>query len=80
MLKWGVHSGLGSYSGFNLEEACKDISNLGLKYVDLFIILNCDPTTMTFDDMKKVSRKIIKGENYEKRIICLCKRHAICCE
>jgi len=80
MLKLGVNTGLWSYAGFNLEEACKDISNLGLKYIDIFTRLNCDPTNMNFDDMQKVSKKIIKEENYEKRIICLCKRHAICCE
>lgn len=60
MLKLGVNTGLWSYAGFNLEEACKDISNLGLKYVDLFTRLNCDPTNMNFDDMKKVSKKIKK--------------------
>ena len=68
MLKLGLNTGLWSFGGFNLEEACKDISNLSLKYVDLFTRLNCDPTTMTFDDMKKVSRKIIQGENYEKEL------------
>jgi len=60
MLKLGVNTGLWSYAGFDLEEACKDISNLGLKYVDLFTRLNCDPTNMNFDDMKKVSKKIKK--------------------
>lgn len=60
MLKLGVNTGLWSYAGFDLEEACKDISNLGLKYVDLFTRLNCDPTNMNFDDMKKMSKKIKK--------------------
>jgi len=60
MLKLGINTGLWSYAGVNLEEACKDISNLGLKYIDLFTRLNCDPTTMTSDDMEEVNKKIKK--------------------
>jgi len=58
MLKLGINTGLWSYAGFNLEETCKDISNLGLRYVDLFTRQECNPTAMSFNDMKEVSKKI----------------------
>ena len=45
MLKFVVNISLWSCVGFNLEEACRDISNFSLKYIDLFTRRNCDTTT-----------------------------------
>lgn len=69
MLKLGVNTGLWTYAGLSIEEACSDICNLGFKYIDLFTRLNCDPTHMNIDDMKQLYR-IIK--NYKLIVSSLC--------
>lgn len=69
MVKLGINTGLWSYARHSLNEAFEDISHLGIRYIDLFTRLNCDPTTMTVEQMKELKRQI---ENHNLIVSSLC--------